>query len=131
MSHHMTSTRKDFETRKGARVDWLSRVVMNSNGVGTSTVITRHDYLPFGEEIGAGTGLRSSTQGFGASDTNRRKYGLTERDDTTGLRPHLVAQVREYFRSLDFAGSLQRQHDSCRSAKLQSLQLRPERSEPP
>ena len=66
-------------------VQGSSRAVMNNNGVGTSTVIARHDYLPFGEEIWAGTGLRSSSQGFGAVDTNRWKYGLTERDDVTGL----------------------------------------------
>src|SRR5712692_5960747 len=58
---------------------------MNNNGAGTSTIIARHDYLPFGEEIGSGTGLRTGTQGYGATDTNRQKYGLTERDDATGL----------------------------------------------
>lgn len=61
------------------------RAVMNNNGVGTSTVIARHDYLPFGEEIWAGTGLRTAAQGFGAVDTHRQKYALTERDDATGL----------------------------------------------
>jgi RHS repeat-associated protein len=63
-----------------------TRAVMNNNAVsGTSTIIARHDYLPFGEEIGSGTGLRTPTQGYGATDTNRQKYGLLERDDTTGL----------------------------------------------
>ena len=66
-------------------VQGSSRVVMNNSGVGTSTISARHDYLPFGQEIGSGTGLRSGTQGYSASDTNRQKYGLTERDDTTGL----------------------------------------------
>jgi RHS repeat-associated protein len=58
-----------------------TRAVLNSSG----TVLARHDYLPFGEEIGSGIGLRTSGQGFGATDTNRQKYGLTERDATTGL----------------------------------------------
>jgi RHS repeat-associated protein len=58
---------------------------MNNNGVGTSTVIARHDYLPFGEEIGSNVGLRSSSQGYSATDTNRWKYGMTERDDASGL----------------------------------------------
>lgn len=58
-----------------------TRAVLNSNG----TVMARHDYLPFGEEIGVGIGLRSSGQGFGVTNTNRRKYGLTERDASTGL----------------------------------------------
>jgi hypothetical protein len=66
-------------------VQGSSRAVMNNNGVGTSTVIARHDYLPFGEEVWAGTGLRSSIQGFGAVDTSRQRYALTQRDDTTGL----------------------------------------------
>jgi RHS repeat-associated protein len=32
-----------------------------------------------------GIGLRTSGQNYGATDTNRQKYGLTERDATTGL----------------------------------------------
>src|SRR5437870_10186721 len=35
------------------------RAVMNNNGVGTSTVIARHDYLRSGEEIGANLGMRT------------------------------------------------------------------------
>ena len=62
-----------------------ARALMNNSGVGTSTVVARHDYLPFGEEIWAGTGLRTSAQGFGAIDTNRQKFALTQRDDTLGL----------------------------------------------
>jgi len=58
-----------------------ARAILNSSGA----VIARHDYLPFGEEIGAGIGLRTTGQGFGATDTNRQRYGLTERDATTGL----------------------------------------------
>ena len=51
----------------------------------TGNVQSRQDFTAFGEEIGAGTGLRTSGQGFGASDSLREKYGLTERDDATGL----------------------------------------------
>ncbi len=51
----------------------------------TGSVRSRQDFTAFGEEIGAGTGLRTAAQGFGASDTLREKYGLTERDDATGL----------------------------------------------
>ncbi len=56
-----------------------------SNGGSASAIIARHDYLPFGEELSSGLGLRSSSQGYGATDRNRQKYGLTERDDATGL----------------------------------------------
>src|ERR1700720_837694 len=74
----MTSRRSSMVT--GA----TQQLVMNNNG--SSSVITaRHDYLPFGEEIGFGTGMRTNGQGYGATDTNRQKYGLTERDDATGL----------------------------------------------
>src|SRR5713226_7132697 len=57
---------------------------MNNNG-SSSTIIARHDYLPFGEEIWSGTGTRMSSQGYGGTDAIRQKYGLTERDDATGL----------------------------------------------
>ena len=61
-----------------------TRAVLNNNG-SSSAVVARHDYLPFGEEIGSLIGLRSATQGYGGGDTNRQKYGMTERDDATGL----------------------------------------------
>lgn len=65
-------------------VQGSTRAIMNNSGT-SSSVIARHDYLPFGEEISSGIGLRTTTQGYGATDTNRQKYALTERDDATGL----------------------------------------------
>ena len=62
-----------------------TRAVMNNSGVGTSTVVARHDYLSFGEEIWSGTGMRSSGQGYGTADGIRQKFGLTERDEASGL----------------------------------------------
>jgi len=50
-----------------------------------SAIVARHDYLPFGEEIGAGTGQRTGGQGYGVVDKIRQRYGLTERDDSSGL----------------------------------------------
>jgi len=61
-------------------VQGSTRAVMSG-----TTVVARHDFLPFGEEIGAGTGLRTTGQGFGVTDKIRQRYGLTERDDATGL----------------------------------------------
>ena len=58
------------------------RAVMNNNGVGTSTVIARHDYLPFGEEISSGVGMRTGSQGYNVPDSNRQKYAMLERDST-------------------------------------------------
>jgi RHS repeat-associated protein len=61
-------------------VQGSTRVVMNSNGSGTSIIVARHDYLPFGEEIGSNNGLRTESQGYGVTDTNRQKYAMTQRD---------------------------------------------------
>lgn len=58
------------------------RVVTNSS----AAVVSRHDYKPFGEEISAGTGARTTGMGFpGASDGLRQKFTSKERDNETGL----------------------------------------------
>ena len=57
---------------------------MNNSG-SSSAIIARHDYLPFGEELWADGVVRTATQKYGATDAIRQKYGLTERDDATGL----------------------------------------------
>src|SRR5262249_12821064 len=44
----------------------------------------RHDYLPFGEELSAGVGIRSAGLGYGA-DSARQKFTGKERDDEIGL----------------------------------------------
>jgi len=56
-------------------------VLRNSSG----GVVSRHDYLPFGEEIGAGIGNRTSGMGFGLADGNRQKFTSKQRDNETGL----------------------------------------------
>jgi len=45
----------------------------------------RHDYLPFGEEIGAGVEGRTTNQGYSQFDGVRHRYTSKERDDETGL----------------------------------------------
>ena len=62
-----------------------TRALMNHSGSGTSTIIARHDYLPFGEEIWAGIGLRSSTQKYATTDKVRQRFAMLERDEATGL----------------------------------------------
>jgi RHS repeat-associated protein len=47
--------------------------------------VSRHDYLPFGEELFAGTGGRTAPQGYTLSDNVRQKFTLKERDVETGL----------------------------------------------
>jgi RHS repeat-associated protein len=51
-----------------------------------ASVISRHDYMPFGEELGAGIGGRTTAMGFpGTSDGLRQKFTSKERDVETGL----------------------------------------------
>ena len=50
-----------------------------------SAVIARYDQMPFGEEISAGTGLRTTAQGYSVTQDVRHRYALTERDDASGL----------------------------------------------
>jgi RHS repeat-associated protein len=58
------------------------RVITNSSG----SVVSRHDYMPFGEELGAGVGGRTAAIGFSNSgDNNRKKFTGYERDSETGL----------------------------------------------
>jgi RHS repeat-associated protein len=66
-------------------VQGSARAIMNNGTVGSSTIVSRHDYLPFGEELWAGTGLRSTAQGYNTADQVRQKFGLIERDEITGL----------------------------------------------
>ena len=56
------------------------RVVTNTSGA----VISRHDYLPFGEELGT-VGMRTSGQGYGAADAARQKYAGMESEDGSGM----------------------------------------------
>jgi hypothetical protein len=66
------------------------RVVTNSG----AAVVSRHDYKPFGEEISAGAGGRTTGMGFpGASDGLRQKFTGYERDSETMLD---FAQARFY-----------------------------------
>ncbi len=57
------------------------RMVMNGSG----GVMARHDYLPYGEEVQAGTGLRTSGQGYGVTDDARKRYARMEKDEATNL----------------------------------------------
>ena len=63
--------------------DWQGSVrgVLSNSGF----VQSRTDYQVFGEEIQSGVGLRTAPQGFGGGINTRQGYGLTERDDSTGL----------------------------------------------
>ena len=57
------------------------RVVTNS----LSTVVSRHDYRPFGEELVAGSSGRTTVLGYDNTDGLRKKFTGKERDNETGL----------------------------------------------
>jgi len=80
----------------GADVRWVvtdqlgtPRMVFDHTGNLTSpdgqSGMTRHDYFPFGEEIGASVGACTTNQGYSQADSVRQKFAAAERDDETGL----------------------------------------------
>ncbi|HKY29698.1 MAG TPA: PA14 domain-containing protein, partial [Pyrinomonadaceae bacterium] len=58
------------------------RIILDKTGSLATT--RRHDYLPFGEELFAGMGGRTTALGY-TSDTIRQKFTSKERDGETGL----------------------------------------------
>ena len=73
----------------GEKVQWLipdhlgtPRIVLDQTG--SFANVKRHDYLPFGEELIAGMGGRTISQGY-AGDGVRQQFTLKERDTETGL----------------------------------------------
>ncbi len=64
--------------------DHLGTPRMVIDKTGSLSGMKRHDYLPFGEEIGANVGIRSAGNGFTA-DQIKQKFTGKRRDDETGL----------------------------------------------
>ena len=66
---------------------------LTTDHLGSTRVITddagavkkRYDYLPFGEEIPASVGGRSSVPGYPAADSTRQRFTGKERDHESGL----------------------------------------------
>jgi RHS repeat-associated protein len=72
--------------------DHLGTPRMIADQTGSLAGITRHDYLPFGEELYSGTGGRTGNQGY-VGDNIRQQFTEYERDRETGLD---YAQARYY-----------------------------------
>jgi RHS repeat-associated protein len=75
--------------QSGANVQWLfadqlGTPRMTADRTGSLAGIRRHDYLPFSEELFAGTGGRTTSQGY-VVDNVRQKFTGKERDNETGL----------------------------------------------
>jgi RHS repeat-associated protein len=73
-----------------AQLHWLvtdqlgtPRMIFDQSG--SLAGVSRHDYLPFGEELFAGQGGRTAALGYGAGDGARQKFTQKERDIETGL----------------------------------------------
>jgi len=73
-----------------AKVQWLvpdhlgtPRIILDQTG--TLANLRRHDYLPFGEELLAGTGGRTAAMGYVVGDGIRQQFTQKERDMETGL----------------------------------------------
>jgi RHS repeat-associated protein len=97
-----------------ANLNWLvtdqlgtPRMVFDKTGA--LATVKRHDYLPFGEELSAGQGVRTTTLGYGAVDGIRQKFTSQERDNETGLdymHARYFASAQGRFSSADtFGGS--------------------------
>jgi RHS repeat-associated protein len=79
-----------------AKINWLvsdhlgtPRMILDQTG--SLANVSRHDYLPFGEELYAGTGGRTTGLGYSASDGVRQKFTGYEADAETDLN---FAQAR-------------------------------------
>lgn len=84
--------------QSGANLQWLvadqlGTPRMIADRTGSLAGIRRHDYLPFGEELFAGTGGRTTAQGYSQSDGVRQGFTGYEKDAETGLD---YAQTRYY-----------------------------------
>ena len=65
--------------------DQLGTPRMILDQTGSLANMKRHDYLPFGEELVAGTGGRTVAQGYAGGDGVRQQFTSKERDVETGL----------------------------------------------
>lgn len=78
------------KTKAGPSLQWLvtdhlgtRRMIVDETG--SLANVKRHDYLPFGEELFAGTGGRTTSLGYTGGDAVRQQFTQKERDVETGL----------------------------------------------
>ena len=86
----MDNVRISASAKPGFGIQWLltdhvgtPRMVFDESG--SLANMKRHDYLPFGEELPAGIGGRTTAQGYSVSDGVRQQFTEKERDTETGL----------------------------------------------
>ena len=98
-----TTAQNGSATIKWLVTDHLGSTRMVIDETGSLAGITRHDYLPFGEELFAGTGIRTTELGYGA-DSTRQKFTGKERDSETGLdfvQARYYSSIQGRFTSVD------------------------------
>jgi RHS repeat-associated protein len=96
-----------------------TRLVTDENG----NTVSRHDYIPFGEEIAANSGGRDGT--FGTQDFVNQKFTGKERDEETGLDyfgARYYGNTLGRFTSPDFGGPMPNQPDPVPWADLENPQ---------
>jgi RHS repeat-associated protein len=95
-----TGNLKKEYVRGGATLVTIEPTAVNSNGTRYTTsdhlgsprvitnsstgVVSRHDYMPFGVELGIGIGGRTTGMGYSVADGLRQKFTSKERDNETG-----------------------------------------------
>jgi RHS repeat-associated protein len=98
------------EAESNGTVRWMVKDALGSprmlaDQTGSLVGMKQRDFIPFGEEVFAPTGIRTTGMGYGiSSDTTRQKFTGKERDVETGLdysiaRYYSAAQGR--FTSVD------------------------------
>src|SRR6266545_2511688 len=86
-----------------ATADHLGSPRAWTDGSGNLTTGGRHDYAPFGEELSAGVGIRSASNGY-SGDSVRQKFGSKEHDIETGFDYFIAryySSVQGRFTSVD------------------------------
>jgi RHS repeat-associated protein len=100
------------------------RMIFDLNG--SLANVSRHDYLPFGEELFAGTGGRALAQGYTNSDGTRQKFTQKERDNETGLDYFLAryySSTQGRFTSVDPVSAINYQQTYQRSKELRDFRM--------
>jgi RHS repeat-associated protein len=82
------------------------RVITDENG----SVTSRHDFTPFGEEISAGMGSRTTSQFYGGAEGIRQKFTGQQRDEDAKLdyfnARHYTYSIGRFMSADSFGGKI-------------------------
>jgi len=104
-------------------MDQLGTPRMIFDQSGSLATVSRHDYLPFGEELFAGSGGRTTAQGYTNNDVVRQKFTSKERDIETGLdflEARYYASTQGRFTSIDPYNIVMERQNATDAKKAQS-----------